>query len=149
MRILFFDNSGRRVNLFEGTLASDFLWCLSRALSEPHNISSHQVLSDMNMIPSLRRLLEYTPGLRNSIAAYSGDILIRYLCNLDIPGVGYIQVLRGNEIIHFRRSVNFLARPHYATDEGARVSSALIFSREATYAPGPQQHQRANFFSKQ
>ncbi len=149
MRVQFFENSGRRVNLFEGTLASDFLWCLSRALSEPHNISSSQVLSDMNMLPSLRRLLEYTPGLRNSIAAYSGDILIRYLCNLDIPGVGCIQVLRGNEIIHFRRTVNFLARPHYETHEGALVSREFIFRRAATDDQGPQKRQRANFFPKQ
>lgn len=131
MRVLLFDNTGRRIQLFENTIASDFLWCLSRALSIPEQISSIEVLRDMDMHPRLRHFLEYTPGVKNGIATYSGEMLIRFLCNLNIIGVGFIQVLRGNEIIHFRRRTSALLATPAAIDS---TTPEIVFSRGAPAA---------------
>lgn len=136
MHVILFDNYGRRIRLFENTLASDYLWCLSRAISSPENISSLEVYRDMEMLPRLRNLLEYSPGLKNAITAYSGEMLISFLCNLDITGVGFIQVLRGNEIVHFRRRRSaFVDTPR----EIGNTPNEFIFSRGA---PPPSQSSR-------
>lgn len=92
MKVIFFDDKGRKIQLFEDTLASEFLYCVSRALAEPEKISTFAFVAEMESLTYTRKFLELKYEVRNIIMSQQGRKLIDYICDIRFPGLSFVQL---------------------------------------------------------
>ena len=98
MKVIFFDDKGRKIQLFEDTLASEFLYCVSRALAEPEKISAFAFVAEMESLTYTRKFLELKYEVRNIIMSQQGRKLIDYICDIRFPGLSFVQLVDSSQV---------------------------------------------------
>lgn len=128
MQVIFLDIKGRRITLFEGSLESDYLYCVSRAVSIPRNISPQEFIADMEKFLSTHNYLQYSYNLKNHILSLEGDNLIDFICNkVKIPGISSVHLYGSIEALAANKPILFDRRRERIFSRGAPIelNSAL------------------------
>ena len=95
MKVIFFDESGRRISLFEDTLASEYLYCVSRAMSQPNTINARTFIEEMESTARTRKFLEYSFRLKQTLLSLNDTELMNYICGIRFAGLGTVIVSEG------------------------------------------------------